>query len=104
MNSLDAIISMLFLLSCFGILLGTVVSQETRLENSKNSTITKSVVLRCIAIKDSEKANNSQTDDETNCYRKNGIIISEYRGIKKTAEFFDANMEEHYAKGNDFFD
>ena len=96
MNSLDALISICFLFSGLAILLGAVMAQEQRIELSGDTLFTKGIVLKCSAITDSYFSNSAKTAKTTQCYEKDGKIIAEYKGNKKTMPMFDGVGDENY--------
>jgi hypothetical protein len=98
-------ISICFLFSGLAILLGVIVTQEQRIDGSGDALFTKGVVLKCTSLAESSISNNLEKRWNIECYEENGKIIAEFRGKRKTIELFTwTNLEEHYGKGNDFFD
>jgi hypothetical protein len=87
MNTLDAIIAMLLLLTSFGIILGTISVQKEYLLEAKNSLGAKNDAYFCMGIIDSIYANSASTYDETiECFVKEGKVMATKNGKQKFAE------------------
>jgi len=106
MNSLDALIAMLILLTSIGLILGALSEQEKNFEQIKNNVDAKTEALKCMSTIDGMYASSTNSyEAELECFVENGKIKSKSNGIGKIVSvipkvrkeyFLEVDTSEHY--------
>ena len=106
MNSLDAIIAMLILLTGLALLLGSLSEQNHNIQTGNDSVKAKLDTLECMSIIDGMYSNSIDSyENELNCFVDNGKVkvtngeiekkVSAIPKIKKEY-FLEVDTIEHY--------
>ncbi len=107
MNSLDAIIAIIFLTIGFGLLMGAINSQKIVASDAFNSLEAKSLSLNCAAIIDSVYSNTVYEYGEMNCFSDGTNVMGKKENKKKYTStitstsksfYFEVKTLEHYTK------
>ena len=106
MNSLDALIAMLILLTSIGLLLGALGAQEKEFGQVKDNVDAKIGAFRCMSIIDGMYASATNIyESEIECFVTNGKIKSTKNGVEKIIStipkvrkeyFLEVDTLEHY--------
>ncbi|MFA5763733.1 MAG: hypothetical protein WC915_02885 [archaeon] len=87
MNSIDALIALLALMSFFALILGSLSLFDSNLIISTNKIIANNNSKECAVLIDSFFANSASTHNiSKNCFAINGLIAASYDGFTKTNE------------------
>ena len=97
MNSLDAILAMLILLTSLGLLLSVFVEQEKNFEQMKNSLVAKGDVLTCMSVIDGLYASSVDAyAGELDCFVKEGRVEVYLDDITKSMSVIPEIKKEHF--------
>ena len=97
MNTLDAILALCAIMSCFALLIGTINEQKTNVFDAANSIKAKTSALICGAILDSMFSNSAnEYIPSINCKTENNLLSSTQKNKTKTAYSIANTKKETY--------
>jgi hypothetical protein len=96
-NSLDAIIAMLILLTSLALLLGSLAEQNKYLEQGNEIIHAKMNVFECMSIIDGIYSNSVDTyEKELDCFVDEGKIKAKYNTVQKVVSVIPKIQKEHF--------
>jgi len=97
MNTLDAILSLCAILSCFALIIGAVNDQKTNVLEANDSIKAKTNALICAAVIDSMFANSaSDYSGNINCKTQNNALFATQKNKTKTAHSIASTKKDTY--------
>jgi len=97
MNSLDALIAMLILLTSIGLIIGALGEQEKNFEQIKNNVNAKMGALTCMSVIDGMYSNSTDSyETELDCFVDGDKIKSTIKEIEKVVSVIPKIKKEHF--------
>lgn len=97
MNTLDAVLSLCALLSCFALIIGAINEEKNNVLETSDSIKAKSTALSCGSILDSMFSNSAEEYTQSiNCKTQNNVLSSTQKNKTKTAYSIANTKKETY--------